>query len=91
MNQLLADLSSCEELDDLVLTTGEQLDRLLRPESCVIFTRGDGTFAPVLRGDANIPVYLRRGDLGPMAFGVPGRPGEIDIGPSPSGRRGEPT
>jgi class 3 adenylate cyclase len=55
---LLRDLSHAGGLDALLTRGGEGLDRLLRPESCVVFARDGTTFAPVFaRGRAIPPAF----------------------------------
>ncbi len=53
VEQLLRDLSRCEEPQALLTLTGERLEALVRPESCVIYGRAGAAYAPVIvRGSA---------------------------------------
>jgi class 3 adenylate cyclase len=57
-NVLLAELSNCQEPEDLFQRTGEALDALVRPEACVIYGRAGEAFAPVfVRGRVVSPAY----------------------------------
>jgi class 3 adenylate cyclase len=47
MQRLLTELSDCEGPEELSARIGEQLAALLRPESCVIYTRAETSFVPV--------------------------------------------
>jgi len=55
---LLRDLATCGRSEELLNLTGERLDTLLRPESCVIYTRAGQGYAPA----------FVRGRVVPMAF-----------------------
>jgi class 3 adenylate cyclase len=64
ITDLVRDLSSCSSPEELTRTAGERLDRLLRPESCVIYTLAGDTFAPAfVRGRDIPPAFEARGPL----------------------------
>jgi class 3 adenylate cyclase len=62
VESLLRALSSCEGPQTLLERLGEWLDRLLRPENCVIYARD---------GDAYVPVFVQA-RAAPPAFGADG-------------------
>jgi class 3 adenylate cyclase len=63
-HSLLAELSHCQEPEDLFRCTGEALDALIRPEACVIYGRAGEAFAPVfLRGRVVPPAIEADGKL----------------------------
>jgi class 3 adenylate cyclase len=59
VESLLGDLTTCDTPERLLGLSGERLDALLRPESCVIYARA---------GDAYAPVFVRGGRAVPAAF-----------------------
>src|SRR4029453_6814443 len=58
VDTLLRDLATCAAPEKLLALTGERLDALLRPESCVIYARAGQTYAPA----------FVRGRVVPLAF-----------------------
>jgi class 3 adenylate cyclase len=67
MEQLLDDLSACGEPQALFELVGTRLDELIRPESCVLYSRTGRAFAPVFqRASAVPPAFAIDGDLIPM-------------------------
>jgi class 3 adenylate cyclase len=89
--QLLDDLGTCDGPEELLNLTGERLDALLRPESCVIYARADPVYAPAfVRGravplafDAESPlVSTLRLRTGPLSTETGwGRRSAADLGP----------
>ncbi len=64
MQRLLTELSDCEGPEELAGRIGEQLADLLRPESCVIYTRAETSFVPVFVQGRHAAAELdRRGPL----------------------------
>lgn len=59
--RLLEELSQTERFEDLALRAGEQLDQLLRPESCVIYVRNGPTYAPLFVRGRAAPGELQAG------------------------------
>lgn len=55
VDRLLGELSGCAEPAELPLRTGEELERLIRPESCVIYTRGGARFSPIFVRGVSVP------------------------------------
>ena len=60
MQRLLTELSDCEGPEELSGRIGEQLAALLRPESCVIYTRAETSFVPVFIQGRNAAAELDR-------------------------------
>jgi len=64
MQRLLTELSDCEGPEELSGRIGEQLAALLRPESCVIYTRAETSFVPVfIQGRHAAAEFDRQGPL----------------------------
>ncbi len=64
MQRLLTELSDCEGPEELAGRIGEQLADLLRPESCVVYTRAETSFVPVFVQGRHAAAELdRRGPL----------------------------
>ena len=55
---ILHDLGHCDDVNELVARLGEGLDRLLRPENCVIYNRHATTWAPVFVRGRGVPPTL---------------------------------
>ena len=62
VESLLRGLSECENPQSLLERLGERLERLLRPEHCVLYARA---------GDAYVPVFVQA-RAAPPAFGAQG-------------------
>jgi hypothetical protein len=57
IRQLLSDLSACDSAATLTERAGAELDRLLRPATCVVYSRAGDRFAPVFaRGVDAVPI-----------------------------------
>ena len=53
IDRLVSELSGAPDAGALTKLVGERLDELLRPAACVIYARGNDSFAPVFsRGSA---------------------------------------
>lgn len=63
--ELVQDLSSCTTPEDLMQTTGDRLERLIRPVSCAIHVRGEDRFVPVYASGGEAPPSFEAG--GPLA------------------------
>ena len=64
LQQLLEELSSCEDPRELFNRAGESLDRLLRPENAAIYGRAGDAFVPVfVRGRGIPPAFESQGPL----------------------------
>ncbi|HVM98023.1 MAG TPA: adenylate/guanylate cyclase domain-containing protein [Candidatus Acidoferrales bacterium] len=55
IDRLLGDLTNCATPRDLLVLAGEHLDNLLRPESCVVYGRGERVYSPVLAHGRAVP------------------------------------
>jgi class 3 adenylate cyclase len=56
--RLLKELAACRGAEALIAVLGDRLDRLLRPESCVVYGLGQGIFSPIfVRGKAVPPAF----------------------------------
>jgi class 3 adenylate cyclase len=81
---LLHDLASCAGPEELLNVTGERLDALLRPESCVIYARAGQGYAPAFVRGRVVPVAFD--GQSPLISTLRSRTGPIVTDPSP-GRR----
>jgi class 3 adenylate cyclase len=81
---LLHDLASCVGPEELLKVTGERLDGLLRPESCVIYARAGQGYAPAFVRGRVVPVAFD--GQSPLVNTLRSRTGPIVTDPSP-GRR----
>lgn len=78
VDRLVAELSECGEPEDLALKTGEELDRLIRPATCVLYTRRGDRYSPVFVRGVTVPPDLEA--AGPLirALESEKRPVEVD-------------
>jgi class 3 adenylate cyclase len=89
--ELLPTLSSCTEMAELTERAGSGLQRLLRPEACVVYARAEHGYAPVfVEGRAVPPVFEAESPLvgtlrrrrGPLSLSASGRRAdETPLGP----------
>ena len=89
--ELLPTLSSCAETRELTERVGAGLQRLLRPEACVVYAGAEDSYAPVfVEGRAVPPAFeaesplvgTLRGRRSPLALSAAGRrPDEAPLGP----------
>ena len=89
--ELLPTLSDCADARDLIQRAGDGVNRLLRPESCVVYAGSDGSYSPVyVQGRAVPPAFeatspliaALRGRREPLALGDAGRsPDAAPLGP----------
>jgi class 3 adenylate cyclase len=77
IDRLVTELGDAPDAARLSRLVGERLDALLRPESCVIYARGDQAFAPVFsRGSAVTPHF----DLeSPLLRALAARASAVDL------------
>ncbi|MDH3213388.1 MAG: hypothetical protein OEM05_12970 [Myxococcales bacterium] len=88
---LLRALSACADSRDLTERTGAGLNRLLRPEACVVYAGVEASYVPVfVEGRAVPPAFEARSPLilrlrerrAPLALGRAGRrPDQAPLGP----------
>jgi class 3 adenylate cyclase len=88
---LMDSLPACGDLRALTERLGEALDRLLRPEGCVVYAGAEGAFAPVFAAGRAVPpafeagsplVATLRGRQRPLALSAAGRtPDRAALGP----------
>lgn len=52
---LIAELSTAQKPQDLIVLAGERLWLLLRPQSCAVYARGAGEFAPIFVKGRSVP------------------------------------
>jgi class 3 adenylate cyclase len=55
VDSLLGELTTCDTPERLLGLSGERLDELLRPESCVIYARAGDTYTPVFVQGRAVP------------------------------------
>jgi class 3 adenylate cyclase len=89
--ELMDALPGCGDLHALTERLGEALDRLLRPEACVVYAGTEGAFAPVFASGRAVPpafeagsplVATLRGRRKPLALSSAGRtPDRAELGP----------
>ena len=58
VQQLLQELNSCEMSQDVLTLVGERLTTLLRPESCVMYSRAETHYVPIFVRGSVIPPLL---------------------------------
>ena len=66
IHRVLSDLASSTSPSELVARTGESLERLIRPSSCVIYARAERGF---------LPLFVRGTDAQPIETTDPAHPG----------------
>jgi class 3 adenylate cyclase len=91
MAELLPALADCRDAQDLTQRLGEGLERLLRPEVCVVYAAVEQSYAPVfVEGRAVPPAFeadspligTLRGRRAPLSLSDSGRrPDEAPLGP----------
>jgi class 3 adenylate cyclase len=89
--ELLPALSECLDARELIQRAGDGIHRLLRPESCVVYSGSDGSYSPVyVQGRAVPPAFEGTSPLvaalrerrEPLALGDAGRrPDAAPLGP----------
>jgi class 3 adenylate cyclase len=89
--ELLPTLSSCTDIGELTKRAGSGLQRLLRPEACVVYAAAEHGYAPVfVEGRAVPPAFETEGPLvetlrrrrGPLSLSAAGRRAdETPLGP----------
>jgi class 3 adenylate cyclase len=85
IEQLLRDLSDTRSVEPLLERSGEGLDRLIRPEWCVVFARVGETYAPVFVRATAMPSALDAD--GPLVATVRLQRGTLAVGARAADRR----
>jgi class 3 adenylate cyclase len=75
VERLLADLTGGSGLEDMAVLTGERLDTLFAPESCVLYARAGATYAPVFQRGAAVPATFEAN--GPLVAALRSREGPL--------------
>ena len=79
IDRLLADISRCESPDELVRWVGEEIDALLRPQSCVIYARRGPAYSPVFVRGRTMPADVEAD--GPWIAAIAEPRQSLDSGP----------